>query len=174
MKNYVLIRGPVCSGKSSLARHLSNKIADCYFEINKEINFSLHTAYLLNFENFRSRNVSKNSNFQNNDMATKLLVPYLNLNIKMFTPVIEGLFQEDKLVQYLKNNLKGKGLLVRLSPSLDVCIERNNLKINSLDNNTIEKSHANLKYSCINELVIDNTNLSIGDTANKVFSYFSL
>lgn len=172
MKNYLLIRGPASSGKSVIAKKVANMISEEYFKTNSVLKHSIYNTYLLNFENFRARNVSKFSNYRNNHMATNLLVPYINTNIRFYTPIIEGEFQDEKLIEKLTNKLKGTGCLIKLFPSLEYCLENNKKKIKPVDSKIIKNSYDCLKYSYSDELVIDNTKLSISDTANEIFSNF--
>ncbi len=118
MVDYILIRGSIGVGKTTIATLLEKKISEENYH-----------AKLWSLDKFKNENVSKDVTYYAKRRAIELLTPIVNSSIdKNNVPLIEGVLYEQDLFLYLINNVYGKALKVKLTAPLELCIKRDSIR----------------------------------------------
>lgn len=110
---YIIIRGPLGSGKSTISKRLANAIKAEYVEIDRELDKVGETWY--------AGYVSQRSFIRADEAATKRVKPILEMGIPV---VFDGNFYHKSQIEDIINRLKYPHYVFTLKVPLRVCIER--------------------------------------------------
>lgn len=160
MIDYMIIRGPIGAGKTSVAERLSNVIA------------ADHHTFFVEFDLFRRKLGIGDPIYKNRNRGTVLLAKRMNeLMEDGFLPVVEGVFYESN-ISYLINNVRGSGFLLKLMAPLDVCIERDKERIYSRGIERVVPVWNILQDPMVGELVIDTNDRAIDEVVADIYAHF--
>ena len=110
---YIIIRGPLGIGKSTIAKELTKKLKATYISFDKVLE-----------ENGIDRG---DDNFTPEDFikANNIVLPIIKKDLSEGKIVIlDGCFYFKEQIQYLEENISEKGYIFSLKAPLAVCIER--------------------------------------------------
>ncbi len=117
MKNYIIIRGPLGIGKSTIAKRLAKSLGGKYFSIDKiledlELNEVDETLGCISPESFIK--------------ANEAVIPKAKKILKSGKIIVfDGNFYHKEQLEHLRKNLSDyRGYIFTLQAPLEVCIER--------------------------------------------------
>ncbi|MBW3023019.1 AAA family ATPase [Candidatus Woesearchaeota archaeon] len=162
MTYYIIIRGPLGCGKSTIAKKVAQEIKAKYFSVDKVLEEN-------NLEDDREEGyISQKSFLKANEILAEKSIKFLNSE----TPVVfDGNFYWKSQIEDLISRLKFKNSVFTLKAPLEVCIERDKGRGVSYGNDAAEavyKKTAEFDYGT----VIDLTKTE-EECVKKIISYLS-
>lgn len=116
MSYFVIIRGPLGCGKTTIAKKLSKILKAEYFSIDEVL-----AKYKLDKVDSEAETIPVENFIQ----ANKKILPKVRTLLKKNVPVIfDGNFQHKQALEHLKQELPYQGYIFTLKAPLRVCIER--------------------------------------------------
>ncbi|MEK6963590.1 MAG: hypothetical protein AABX70_04130 [Nanoarchaeota archaeon] len=161
MIDYVLIRGPIGVGKTSVAKRFSNLLSlDCY------------PSFFIEFDRFRRELGIGEPTYLNKRVGTFLLVERMNQLIqKGSLPVVEGVFYEGNM-NHLRRNITGLALLIKLMAPLDICIERDQRRTYPRGVERVVPVWNSLQHTVVSEVSINTETRTIEEIVDDVYLHF--
>lgn len=115
MSYYILIRGPLGIGKTTLSKLLSKKLKAHYYSMDK----------ILADNNLDKRGDEPCIPARNFIKANEIILSQIKENLeKKNIVILDGCFYHKEQISHLEKNLKYKGYVFDLKAPVNVCIER--------------------------------------------------
>ncbi|MBI4016773.1 MAG: AAA family ATPase [Candidatus Aenigmarchaeota archaeon] len=162
MTYYILIRGALGVGKSTIAQRLAKALHAEYISIDallEKLGLDKATHYE---ETIPAKNFIKADEFIMPDVKEKINTGKI--------VIFDGCFQHKEQIEHLIQNLSVPHYIFTLKAPLEICIERDGKR-----KNTYGKDAAIAVYTVVSRFdygtVIDTTNKSIGKTVKEILSH---
>lgn len=119
MSFYIIIRGPLGCGKTTISKKLAQEIGAEYFSVDKTLDENGLTS------DWEEGYISQKSFLKSNQILLPKIRDCLNKEIPV---VIDGNFYWKSQIEGLISNLKYKKYIFTLKAPLEVCINRDKLR----------------------------------------------
>ena len=159
MSNYfIIIRGPLACGKTTISKILAKKINAKYFSIDKILEKQNLDKVDPKIGCIPEKNFIK---------AIDTILPKIKNNLKKQNIIFDGCFYHKKFINYLKNNLPHKNYIFTFKASITTCIDRDKNRKISYGKGATQAVH-NLvsKFDC--GKIINTNKKTINETINEI------
>ena len=158
MTYYIIIRGPLGIGKSTIAKELAKKLKAEYISIDKVL--KKHDLDIID----KKEGCIPAENFIKGD---DLIIPKIKETDKIV--ILDGCFYHKEQIEHLKKNLKPIFIFTLKAP-LAVCIERDKKR-----EKPYGKEAAKAVYDLVSRFdygnIIDTENKNVDETVKEILSY---
>ncbi len=155
MSFFIIIRGPLGSGKTTIAKELAEKLNGSYFSIDKVMkanNLDVIKTECIPLENFIK--------------GDEIVLPdiLIALNARKIV-IIDGCFYHEKQIEHLTSSINFKNYVFTLKTSLQECIKRDSLRSKSYG-----KEATNAVFSLVNDYgtLIETKGRSVNAVINSI------
>lgn len=152
MPKIIIIRGPLGSGKTTIAKSLADKINAEYISLDK----------ILKNNNLEGKDGIPVENFIK---ANNIILKKIKDSKKSF--IIDGCFYYQEQIDNLKNKFPDNLIFFSLISNVEKCIERNSQRDKVYSKDSVKYVHM-ITTEIKEGYEIDNTDLSINETLNKI------
>jgi len=156
-KKFIIIRGPLGIGKSTVARAVAEKINGYYISIDEALKkwdlVKIEEDYVL-------------ADFIK---LQEYLLPYIQIKLKQQSVVIDGNFYFQEQIEHLQKNINTDFAIFTLQASLKTCIERDRRRKNSYGEATTKAIYQLVIQFDIGK-IINTENQAPDETAQEVLN----
>ena len=162
MTFYIIIRGPLGCGKTTISKKLAKEIGAEYFSVDKVLEENELTS------DWEEGYISQKSFLKSNQILLPKIKDYLNKGIPV---IIDGNFYWKSQIEDLIKNLNFKAYIFTLKAPLEVCINRDKIRKERHGKKAAEEVYQKVLEFDFGETL--NVDRSIEECLKKLFSRIS-
>ena len=156
MNYYIIIRGPLSIGKSTISKKLGDILNADYISIDKILE-----------ENKLDSVVGKGIPLENFIKGNNIVIPEIKNKLRGKIVIIDGCFYHKEQIDHFIKNLKSKYFIFTLKASLDTCIKRDSKR-----NKSYGKEAATGVFSMVSKFdygkIIETDDKTVKETVNEI------